>query len=58
MKGYAEKYAGQIKALKGMNQAVVEYVNGIKVIKNFGQAHKCYEKYQNAVYGHAAYNMG
>lgn len=57
MKGYEEKYAGQIKALKGMNQSVVEYVNGIEVIKNFGRADECYEKYQDAVYGHAAYNV-
>ncbi len=57
MKGYAEKHAGQIKAFKGMNQAVVEFVHGIEVIKNFGQADKCYEKYQDAVYGHAAYNV-
>ena len=57
MKGYAEKYAGQIKALKGMNQAVVEFVNGIEVIKNFGRADECYDKYQDAVYGHAAYNV-
>ena len=58
MKGYEEKYSGQIKAFKGMNQAVVEYVNGIEVIKNFGRADECYQKYQDAVYGHAAYNVG
>lgn len=58
MKGYEEKYAGQIKAAKGMNQAVVEYVGGIEVIKNFGRADECYKKYQDAVYGHAAYNVG
>ena len=58
MKGYEEKYAGQIKAFKGMNQSVVEYVNGIEVIKNFGRADECYQKYQDAVYGHAAYNVG
>lgn len=40
-----------------MNQAVVEYVNGIEVIKNFGQTDKCYKKYQDAVYGHARYNV-
>ena len=57
MKGYEEKYAGQIKAMKGMNQAVVEYVNGIEVIKNFGRADECYQKYQDAVYGHASYNV-
>ena len=57
MKGYEEKYAGQIAAMKGMNQAVVEYVSGIEVIKNFGRAEECYEKYRNAVYGHASYNV-
>lgn len=57
MKGYEEKYAGQIKALKGMNQAIVEYVNGIEVIKNFGRADACYKKYQDAVYHHAQYNV-
>lgn len=57
MKGYAEKYEGQCKAFKGMNQAIVEYVNGIEVIKNFGRVNECSQKYQNAVYGHAAYNV-
>lgn len=57
MKGYEEKYAGQIAAMKGMNQAVVEYVGGIEVIKNFGRADECYQKYGDAVYGHAAYNV-
>lgn len=57
MKGYDEKYAGQILAMKGMNQAVVEFVGGIEVIKNFGRADECYQKYQDAVYGHAAYNV-
>ena len=57
MQGYEEKYAGQIRAMKGMNQAIVEYVGGIEVIKNFGRADECYQKYQDAVYGHAAYNV-
>ena len=57
MKGYEEKYAAQIKALKGMNQAIVEYVDGIEVIKNFGRADACYKKYQDAVYNHAQYNV-
>lgn len=57
MKGYAEKYAGQCKAFKSMNQAIVEYVNGIEVIKNFGQTDACSQKYQDAVYGHASYNV-
>lgn len=57
MKDYSVKYEGQIQAFKAMNQAVVEYVNGIEVIKNFGQIDMCYQKYQDAVYTHAKYNV-
>ena len=35
MKDYDKKFAGQIAAGKSMNQAVVEYVGGIEVIKTF-----------------------
>lgn len=57
MKNYAEKYAGQIAAMKSMNQAVTEYVSGIEVIKNFGRADECYGKFKEAVYSHAEYNI-
>ena len=57
MKNYETKFAGQIQAMKGMNQAIVEFVNGIEVIKNYGQADACYRKYQEAIYHHAAYNV-
>lgn len=57
MKNYPEKYAGQISAMKSMNQAVTEYVGGIEVIKNFGRADECYGKFKEAVYGHAEYNI-
>ena len=57
MKNYPEKYAGQIAAMKSMNQAVTEYVGGIEVIKNFGRADECYGKFKDAVYGHAEYNI-
>ena len=58
MKNYEEKYAGQIAAAKTMNQAVVEYVGGIEVIKNFGRVDECHQKYEDGVYGHAAYCVG
>ena len=58
MKNYPEKFAGQIKADKAMNQAVTEYVGGIEVIKNFGQTDACCTRYEDAVYGHANYNVG
>ena len=57
MKNYPEKYAGQISAMKSMNQAVTEYVGGIEVIKNFGRVDECYGKFKEAVYGHAEYNI-
>ena len=57
MKGYEEKYAGQIAALKGMNQSVSEYVSGIEVIKNFGRADDVYKKYKDSAYGYASYNV-
>lgn len=57
MKDYNKKYSGQIAAAKSMNQAVVEYVNGIEVIKNFGRFDDCYGKYKDKVFGHAQYNI-
>ena len=57
MKNYPEKFAGQLAAAKGMNQAVTEYVGGIEVIKNFGRADARGQKYERAVYGHAEYNV-
>lgn len=58
IKNYPEKYAGQIAAMKSMNQAVAEYSGGIEVIKNFGRADECSGKFKDAVYGHAEYNIG
>lgn len=55
MIGYQEKYAGQIAAAKGMNQAVIEYVDGIEVIKTFNQTDVCYKNYENAVFHNAQY---
>ena len=57
MKDYDKKFAGQIAAGKSMNQAVVEYVGGIEVIKTFNQAESSYEKYANAVKYHASYSV-
>ena len=57
MKDYDKKFAGQIAAGKNMNQAVVEYVGGIEVIKTFNQTEASYEKYANAVKHHASYSV-
>lgn len=57
MIGYEKKYTGQISASKTMNQAVVEYIGGIDVIKTFNQSDVSYQKYKNAVWNHAEYNV-
>ena len=57
MRGYEQKFQGQLKAMKGMNQAIVEFVNGIEVIKNFGRTEESYRKYREEVQGHADYNV-
>ena len=57
MKNYNEKYAGQVAAGKNMNQAVVEYVGGIEVIKTFNQTQGSYEKYSKAIEHHANYSV-
>ena len=58
MRGYEEKFRGQLKASKSMNQAIVEFVSGIEVIKNFGRTKESYLKYVEAIKGHADYNVG
>lgn len=55
MIGYKKKYEGQVKAQKNMNQAVIEYVKGIGVIKTFNMEDSSYAKYKNAVIRHAEY---
>lgn len=57
MRGYAQKFRGQLQASKSMNQAIVEFVNGIEVIKNFGRTKESYRKYTEAIKGHADYNV-
>ncbi|SHM60331.1 ABC transporter ATP-binding protein [Ruminococcus flavefaciens] len=57
MIGYEEKYKGQIAASKSMNQAVVEYINGIEVIKTFNQTDSSYKKYSDAVMHNAEYSI-
>ncbi len=46
---YAERYAAVQEAGKGMNAAIVEYINGIEVIKAFNQSSASYGKFVAAV---------
>lgn len=54
-KTYPAMYEGSVVASKKMNDAVVEYVNGIEVIKTFNQSAKSYQKYADAVNYDASY---
>ncbi len=38
-----------------MNNAIVEYINGIEVIKTFNQSENSYKKYSDAVYDNALF---
>ena len=48
-KNYEERFSGLIKRVKKMNTTVVEYVNGIEVIKAFNQSANSYERYSDSV---------
>jgi ATP-binding cassette subfamily B protein len=49
MIGYKENSAKYMKAGNDMNEALIEYVNGIEVIKAFNQSGSSYEKFTKAV---------
>lgn len=55
LKTYPQQYEGSVKINQRMNNAVVEYVNGIEVIKAFNQSAASYGKYSDAVTENAAY---
>ena len=45
MMGYEKSYARCVNATKNLNDAAVEYIGGIEVIKVFGKAKSSYEKF-------------
>ena len=55
LKTYPQQYEGSVKINQQMNNAVVEYANGIEVIKAFNQSAASYGKYSNAVRDNADY---
>lgn len=54
-KTYPAKYRESVRINKHMNDTVVEYVNGIEVIKTFNQSTASYKKYQDAVVDNASF---
>jgi len=49
MRSYSEKYAAYVAANTRVNSIIVEYVEGIEVVKIFNQGNASYEKFVNAV---------
>ncbi len=55
MKGYAEKYSEAVKTGKEMNDAIVEYIGGVKEIKTFNQGSKSYARLSDSVTRNASF---
>lgn len=57
MKDYEPRYAEYVRVGQHMNATAVEYINGIEVIKAFGQSASSYEKFTEAVKRNANYGL-
>jgi ATP-binding cassette subfamily B protein IrtA len=55
MKSYPEKYQESVHIGKIMNDSIVEYVNGIEVIKAYNQGQAAYAGYTDAVNANASF---
>jgi ATP-binding cassette subfamily B protein len=53
--GYEEKFQGLIIRVRKMTNTIVEYINGIEVIKAFNQSANSYQRYSEAVEDNASY---
>lgn len=49
MKGYSSQYAAYMEANNQVNNIIIEYVEGIEVVKAFNQSTSSYEKFTGAV---------
>ena len=58
MATYGKNYQKSVEINQGMNNAVVEYINGIEVIKTFNQSDASYKKYSDAVYDNSVSYYG
>lgn len=55
MGNYSKDYEGAVKTTQEMNGTVVEYINGIEVIKAFNQGKSSYAKFTDRVRANASY---
>ena len=54
---FNQKYADYMKSSNHVNSVIVEYVEGIEVIKAFGRSGSSYEKFSNAVNSFKDYTL-
>ncbi len=57
MKDYERRFGEYVGVGRHMNATAVEYINGIEVIKAFGQSAASYEKFSEAVRRNATYGL-
>ena len=55
MGGYGKDYAGAVQATNEMSSTIIEYINGIEVIKAFNQGSKSYARFTEKVLYNAQY---
>lgn len=55
MGSYSKDYEGAVGTTKKMNETIVEYINGIEVIKAFNQGKSSYAKFSDRVKANAKY---
>ena len=55
MGNYSKDYEGAVRTTQAMNGTIVEYINGIEVIKAFNQGTTSYAKFSNRVRANAQY---
>ncbi len=57
MKDYERRFGEYVNVGRHMNATAVEYINGIEVIKAFGQSATSYKKFSEAVHRNATYGL-
>ncbi|UXR87171.1 ABC transporter ATP-binding protein [Staphylococcus felis] len=57
MSGFNETYEEQMESNNYMNSSIVEYIEGIEVIKTFNQSQNSYKKYKDAVNAYKTHTL-
>lgn len=58
MKDYNSQYTAYMEANNHVNSVIIEYIEGIEVVKAFNQGNGSYEKYVNAVQSFKSFTLG